>query len=101
MEKCFKIMNEKGQTMTPNGNWWYDEWSPNWKTQDDEVKYNTETYYTDTYKNAFSDLEGQQKGYYNIVECDSDGRGDVTPIVDDNEDLKVTRCYYNGGKISE
>ena len=26
MEKCFKIMNEKGQTMTPNGNWWYDEW---------------------------------------------------------------------------
>ena len=38
----------------------------------DEVKYNTETYYTDTYKNAFSDLEGQQKGYYNIVECDSD-----------------------------
>ena len=39
-------MNEKGQTMTPNGNWWYDEWSPNWKTQDDEVKYNTETYYT-------------------------------------------------------
>ena len=20
-------MNEKGQTMTPNGNWWYDEWS--------------------------------------------------------------------------
>ena len=52
-------------------------------------------------KNAFSDLEGQQKGYYNIVECDSDGRGDVTPIVDDNEDLKVTRCYYNGGKISE
>ena len=49
----------------------------------------------------YSDLEGQQKGYYNIVECDSDGRGDVTPIVDDNEDLKVTRCYYNGGKISE
>ena len=40
MEKCFKIMNEKGQTMTPNGNWWFDEWSPNWKTQDDEVKYN-------------------------------------------------------------
>ena len=25
MEKCFKIMNEKGQTMTPNGNWWYDK----------------------------------------------------------------------------
>ena len=39
MEKCFKIMNEKGQTMTPNGSWWYDEWSPNWKTQNDEVKY--------------------------------------------------------------
>ena len=95
MEKCFKVMNEKGQTMTPNGNWWYDEWSPNWKTQDDEVKYNTETYYTDTYKNAFSDLEGQKKGYYNIVECDSDGRGDVSP------NSEVTRCYYNGGKISE
>ena len=46
MEKCFKIMNEEGQTMTPNGSWWYDEWSPNWKTQNDEVKYNTETYYT-------------------------------------------------------
>ena len=87
-------MNEKGQTMTPNGNWWYDECSPNWETQDDEVKYNTETYYTDTVKNAFSDLEGQQKGYYNIVECDSDGRGDV-----ESTD-KVTRCYYNGGKIA-
>ena len=93
-EKCFKIMNEKGQTMTPNGNWWYDEWSPNWKTQNDEVKYNTETYYTDTYKNAFSDLEGQQKGYYNIVECDSEGRGDVEPTD------KEIRCYYNGGKIA-
>tara|TARA_B100002019_G_scaffold208174_1_gene180873 strand:- start:43 stop:330 length:288 start_codon:yes stop_codon:yes gene_type:complete len=93
MEKCFKIMNEKGQTMTPNGNWWFDEWSPNWKTQDDEVKYNTETYYTDTYINAFKDLEGQKKGYYNIVECDSDGRGDV-----ESTD-KVTRCYYNGCKF--
>ena len=51
-EKCFKIMNEKGQTMTPNGSWWYDEWSPSWKTQNDEVKYDTETYYTDTVKNC-------------------------------------------------
>ena len=25
MEKCFKIMNEEGQTMTPNGS--YDEWA--------------------------------------------------------------------------
>ena len=38
MEKCFKVMNEKGQTMTPCGKWWYDEWSPNWKTQEDDVK---------------------------------------------------------------
>tara|TARA_Y100001968_G_C19176518_1_gene628285 strand:- start:146 stop:451 length:306 start_codon:yes stop_codon:yes gene_type:complete len=100
MEKCFKIMNEKGQTMTPCGKWWYDEWSPKFKDQPVDIKYNWEIYYTDTIKNAFSDLEGQQKGYYNIVECESDGRGDVTPIVDDSEDLKVTRCYYNGGKIA-
>ena len=100
MEKCFKIMNEKGQTMTPNGNWWYDEWSPKFEDQPVDIKYNWEIYYTDTIKNAFSDLEGQKKGYYNIVECDSDGRGDVSPIVDDNEDLKTTRCYYNGGKIA-
>ena len=93
-------MNEKGQTMTPCGKWWYDEWSPKFKDQPVDIKYNWEIYYTDTIKNAFSDLEGQQKGYYNIVECESDGRGDVTPIVDDNEDLKVTRCYYNGGKIA-
>ena len=94
-------MNEKGQTMTPCGKWWYDEWSPKFEDQPVDIKYNWEIYYTDTIKNAFSDLEGQQKGYYNIVECDSDGRGDVSPIVDDNEDLKTTRCYYNGGKISE
>ncbi len=93
-------MNEKGQTMTPCGKWWYDEWSPKFKDQPVDIKYNWEIYYTDTIKNAFSDLEGQQKGYYNIVECESDGRGDVTPIVDDSEDLKVTRCYYNGGKIA-
>ena len=100
MEKCFKIMNEKGQTMTPCGKWWYDEWSPKFKDQPVDIKYNWEIYYTDTVKNVFSDLEGQEKGYYNIVECDSDGRGDVSPIVDDNEDLKTTRCYYNGGKIA-
>ena len=94
-------MNEKGQTMTPCGKWWYDEWSPKFEDQPVDIKYNWEIYYTDTIKNAFSDLEGQKKGYYNIVECDSDGRGDVSPIVDDNEDLKTTRCYYNGGKISE
>ena len=93
-------MNEKGQTMTPCGKWWYDEWSPKFKDQPVDIKYNWEIYYTDTVKNAFSDLEGQEKGYYNIVECDSDGRGDVSPIVDDNEDLKTTRCYYNGGKIA-
>ena len=100
MEKCFKVLNDKGQTMTPCGKWWYDEWSPKFKDQPVDIKYNWEIYYTDTIKNAFSDLEGQQKGYYNIVECESDGRGDVTPIVDDSEDLKVTRCYYNGGKIA-
>ena len=95
MEKCFKIMNEKGQTMTPCGKWWYDEWSPKFKDQPVDIKYNWEIYYTDTVKNAFSDLEGQEKGYYNIVECDSDGRGDVEPTD------KEIRCYYNGGKISE
>ena len=80
-EKCFKIMNEKGQTMTPNGNWWYDEWSPKFEDQPVDIKYNWEIYYTDTVKNAFSDLEGQEKGYYNIVECDSDGRGDVLSLI--------------------
>ena len=94
MEKCFKIMNEKGQTMTPCGKWWYDEWSPKFKDQPVDIKYNWEIYYTDTVKNAFSDLEGQEKGYYNIVECDSDGRGDVEPTD------KEIRCYYNGGKIA-
>ena len=94
MEKCFKIMNEKGQTMTPCGKWWYDEWSPKFKDQPADIKYNWEIYYTDTVKNAFSDLEGQEKGYYNIVECDSDGRGDVEPTD------KEIRCYYNGGKIA-
>ena len=94
MEKCFKIMNEKGQTMTPCGKWWYDEWSPKFKDQPVDIKYNWEIYYTDTVKNVFSDLEGQEKGYYNIVECDSDGRGDVEPTD------KEIRCYYNGGKIA-
>ena len=87
-------MNEKGQTMTPCGKWWYDEWSPKFKDQPVDIKYNWEIYYTDTVKNAFSDLEGQEKGYYNIVECDSDGRGDVEPTD------KEIRCYYNGGKIA-
>ena len=93
MEKCFKVLNEKGQTMTPCGNWWYDEWSP--KFNGDYENY-SDTFYTDTYKNALSVLEemGQEKGYYNIVECESDGRGDVEPTD------KVTRCYYNGGKIA-
>lgn len=94
MEKCFKVMNEKGQTMTPCGKWWYDEWSPKFKDQPVDIKYNWEIYYTDTVKNVFSDLEGQEKGYYNIVECDSDGRGDVEPTD------KEIRCYYNGGKIA-
>ncbi len=39
-------MNEKGQTMTPNGNWWYDEWSPKFEDQPVDIKYNWEIYYT-------------------------------------------------------
>ena len=91
MEKCFKVMNEKGQTMTPCGKWWYDEWSS--KFNSDYENY-PDTFYTDTVNNAFCAIEGQYKGYYNIVECEADGRGDVEPTG------KKTRCYYNGGKIA-
>ena len=93
MEKCFKVLNEKGQTMTPCGNWWYDEWSPKFNALFD-IDLNPDTFYTDTVNNAFCAVEGQNKGYYNIVECEADGRGDVKPTD------KETRCYYNGGKIA-
>ena len=93
MEKCYKVLNEKGRTMTPCGNWWYDEWSPKFNSLFD-IDLNPDTFYTDTYQNAFSAVEGQEKGYYNIIECEADGRGDVKPTD------KEIRCYYNGGKIA-
>tara|TARA_B100000902_G_C26850098_1_gene687760 strand:- start:40 stop:336 length:297 start_codon:yes stop_codon:yes gene_type:complete len=94
MEKCFKVLNDKGQTMTPCGKWWYDEQSLKFDDQPEDVKYNTDTFYTDTVNNAFSSVEGNSKGHYYIVECESDGRGDVKPT--DNQ----IKCYYNGGKIT-
>ena len=79
MEICFKVLNDKGQTMTPCGKWWYDEWSAKFEDQSDDIKYHTETFYTYTVNNAFSALKDQEKGLYNIIKCESDGRGDVTP----------------------
>tara|TARA_R110002020_G_scaffold702_3_gene3443 strand:+ start:1593 stop:1892 length:300 start_codon:yes stop_codon:yes gene_type:complete len=99
MEKCFKVLNEEGKTMTPCGNWWYDEWSD--KFNYDEIKrllyYENyqDTFYTDTVNNAFSALKSQEKGYYYIVECESDGRGDVEPT------NKTTKYYYNGENKNE
>ncbi len=94
MEKCFKVLNDKSQTMTPCGNWWYDEQSPKFDDQSEDVKYNTDTFYTDTVNNAHSSIEGCSKGYYYIVECEADGRGDV-----DTSD-NVMKVYYNGTTIT-
>ena len=93
--KCYKILNKKGQTMTPCGNWWYDEWSPKFNDLFD-IDLNPDTFYTDTISNAGNAIEGQEKGvYYNIIECESDGRGDVTPTGIGKE-KRLIKCYYDG-----
>ena len=79
--KCSYEDNDKDKQdnnlLTPCGNWWYDEQSPKFDDQPEDVKYDTETFYTDTVNNAFSSVEGCSKGHYYIVECEADGRGDV------------------------